>query len=158
MMSLLGLFPEAYDILEGLMFKCSASLFKCSASLFKCSAWMFKCRRKRVQVLPFFCSSISASLFKCAGIHVQMSPQNAVIINEAYRRGDIETNIIHNIKPLAEHSKERGVLTVKEATQVLNEQTWKLVWSDQWMHYIYNLTAAQTRMRFRLLVNTEWDT
>jgi integrase len=70
-----------------------------------------------------------------------------VIINEAYRRGDIDVNITPNIKPLAEHGKERGVLTVQEAQTLLAEKTWESVWSAQRMHYIYNLVAAQTGMR-----------
>jgi integrase len=70
-----------------------------------------------------------------------------VIINEAFRRGDIENNITQSIKPLSEHSKEKGILTVEEATKILNEASWEKVWSKQRMHYIYNLTAAQTGMR-----------
>jgi hypothetical protein len=38
---------------------------------------MFKCFRKRVQMPPFFCSSVSAQMFKYAGIRVQVLPQNA---------------------------------------------------------------------------------
>lgn len=70
-----------------------------------------------------------------------------VILGEAERLRDIEENPAKVVKPLAEHMKEKGILTLEEVQKLLGEGSLDAVWKGNRLMYLLNLTASLTGMR-----------
>jgi integrase len=70
-----------------------------------------------------------------------------VIINEAFRRGDISVNPALAVRPLAEDSKVKGVFSKEEAEKLASPDGILTVWEGNEMHYTLNLLAKQSGMR-----------
>ena len=65
-----------------------------------------------------------------------------VILEFACSRGLINENPVQYVKPVAERSKRRGVLSLNEVKELLNPQIWK-----HYKHYTINLLTLSTGMR-----------
>jgi integrase len=70
-----------------------------------------------------------------------------VIMNEAFRRGDIAVNPVLAVRPLAEDSKEKGIFNKDEAKKLFSSTAFNDVWDGNTMHYTLNLLASQSGMR-----------
>lgn len=68
------------------------------------------------------------------------------MVREAWRLEMIERNPWDRVRPLANNSKPRGILTVAEARLVLDPVTAGKVWEDH-VFYVANLLAAFTGLR-----------
>ncbi len=70
-----------------------------------------------------------------------------IILNEAERIGDIDSNPAKSFQMLAVESREKGILTQKECKKLFDQDTLKTIWQGQELHYLLNLTASLTGMR-----------
>ncbi|GHV55238.1 recombinase [Spirochaetia bacterium] len=70
-----------------------------------------------------------------------------VIITEAFRRGDITVNPVLAVRPLSDNCREKGVFTKGEVQKLFGANCVADIWEGQTMHWLYNMTAAQTGMR-----------
>jgi integrase len=70
-----------------------------------------------------------------------------VIINEAFRRGDMQTNPVLAVRPLADDCKKKGVFSKDEVQKLFAETNITEVWGGNEMYYALNLLAVQTGMR-----------
>ena len=70
-----------------------------------------------------------------------------VILSDAYRKGDIQTDIAKRVLLLKGDSKTHGILTKEEAERLLNPKTVRTVWNGSRIHYAMNLLASKTGMR-----------
>lgn len=69
-----------------------------------------------------------------------------IVLNEAYRRGDITYNPVTSIKALKDDSKGKNILTQDEVSRLLDESKKDDLWKDD-SHYLMNLLASQSGMR-----------
>jgi integrase len=106
----------------------------------------FPLEKINVTLIEKWLSKLKADGYANISINHNLSTLK-IILNEAYRRGDITVNPAPSVRALADDCKTKGIFTQEEAAKLLDSSTIQTVWEGNQMHYTINLVAAQTGMR-----------
>jgi len=80
-----------------------------------------------------------------------------LMLGEAFRHGLLSENPADKVRHLDQTVREKGILTQREAVDLLSPEGYEKYWDGNILGYLASLLAASTGMRLGEIVGLRWD-